>query len=328
VAPKPSVWQKRTRAIFKSAFAKALSFFHAVYRKLSWENLQAAVNASASNAIKLVWIATSILVVGFVVRDLSTDLVTIEPISVPKLFSENGYTPEVASRRLRDAVNDYAAKAGTWMKSPSIAPRDELPNIIVPKIDLSLDTVVSSIRNLLHYGNRRSISGELVLRKNAVWLNLRVDGQRVYSSPSGFDSENPDELLAAAVPALVEQIRPYLVASTLYNDDPARGAQKADDIIARFLVSDVNVLWAHILKGQFLIEEKKDYLQAETVLRRAISLDKANPVAHNNLGLTLNFQGKHDEAMAEYQYAIKLDSKYALPHYNLGNILSACPGTS
>ena len=289
-----------------------------LYQGLTWERLKAVVNAFVNNAAKLLWISLCVLIFVLVLQDLSKDLITIEPISVPKKFAENGYTPEVASRRLRDALGDYARKAGTSMKSPSIAPRDELPNIVVPKIDLSLDTVVSSIRSVLHYGNRRTISGEIVVRGNLAWLRLRVDGEEVFSSPNGFDPENPDELLVVAVPNAMDKIRPYLVASTIYNGDPKQGAQKADEIIDQLPVHDVNVQWAHILKGQFLIDEIKDYVQAESVLRRAISLDEANSVAHNNLGTALQRRGELDAAIEEYRRAIKLDSKYAMPHFNLG----------
>src|SRR5947209_13666052 len=91
--------------------ATARTAFHKLYRSLTWENLKTAVNAFLSNAAKLLWIALCILIFIIVLQDLSEDLVTIEPISVPKIFSENGYTPEVASRRLRDALSNYALKA-------------------------------------------------------------------------------------------------------------------------------------------------------------------------------------------------------------------------
>jgi hypothetical protein len=141
--------------------------------------MNAAISAAPSYVLKLVWIAACVAIVIFILRDLSQDLVTIEPISVPKSFSENGYTPEVASRRLRDVLGDYTLEAGTSMKGPTISPRDELPNIVVPKIDISLDTVLASVRTLLHYGNRRSISGEFTLRDKLAWLRLRVDGKEV-----------------------------------------------------------------------------------------------------------------------------------------------------
>jgi Flp pilus assembly protein TadD len=301
--------------------AKALTGPLIFYRGLTWERVKAVASASMNNAAKLLWIALCIFIFVIVVQDLSKDLITVEPISVPKMLSEDGYTPEVASRRLRDALSTYAGKANTSMKSPSIAPRDELPNIVVPKIDLSLETVVSSIRSVLHYGSRRTISGEMIVRGKLIWLRLRVDGQEVFSSPDGFSLENPDELFVAAVPVVMEKIHPYLVASTLYDGDPVKGIEKADKIIAILPPSNVNVQWSYILKGHFLMRQK-DYVRAESLFRTAIHLNEANSVAHFNLGNALRDQNKHEQAIAEYRRAIEIDPKDADAHVNLGSVLS------
>jgi tetratricopeptide (TPR) repeat protein len=45
-------------------------------------------------------------------------------------------------------------------------------------------------------------------------------------------------------------------------------------------------------------------------------------MAHYNLGIALNDQGKTDEAIAHYQRAIKLRPSYAEAHYNLGRLLA------
>ena len=42
---------------------------------------------------------------------------------------------------------------------------------------------------------------------------------------------------------------------------------------------------------------------------------------HNNLGTALRKEGRLDEAIAEYQEALKIDPDYAPAHYNLGNAL-------
>lgn len=183
MAFEPSIEQKQEKTKAHLWISKALTRAASLYHGLTWDRLKAVASASVGQAAKLLWIALCILLFILVVRDLSTDLVAIEPISVPKAFSDNGYTPEVASRRLRDALSDYANKANTSMKNPSIAPRDELPNIVVPKIDLSLDTVVSAVHSVLHYGSRRTVSGEMIVRGKLAWLRLRVDGREVFSSP-------------------------------------------------------------------------------------------------------------------------------------------------
>jgi len=45
-------------------------------------------------------------------------------------------------------------------------------------------------------------------------------------------------------------------------------------------------------------------------------------MAHYNLGIVLNDQGKTDEAIAHYQEAIELRPRYAEAHYNLGRLLA------
>jgi len=134
-------------------------------------NLQSAAGwiantASISNIFGLTWIVIWVVLCVLVAQDLARDVVTIEPISVPKTLSDNGYTPEVASHRLLDAVKHYASvnRASSFMEVLNIAPRDDLPDFVVPKIDLSLNALVSSIRSVLHYGSGRRISGEFIFR--------------------------------------------------------------------------------------------------------------------------------------------------------------------
>jgi tetratricopeptide (TPR) repeat protein len=261
------------------------------------------------NGLKeLLWFGAIVFVIIFVAQTLWQDLITIEPILVPKTFSENGYTPEVASRHLSDALYNFIDEAGSSIENPNIALRGEAPNFIVPKLDLSLDTLISSLRTLLHYRSRRSISGEFTLRDKRVWLRLRIDREEVYTGLSGIDPENPDELLSAAASSVMDKIQPYLVAVALYDKDPAQAIEKADLIIVRFPESDANVQWSYVLKGKAFIAQK-DYAIAESALRRAIELNPVNWAAHNNLGIALSNQGKLNDAVAEFRRAVQIDPK-------------------
>ena len=51
----------------------------------------------------------------------------------------------------------------------------------------------------------------------------------------------------------------------------------------------------------------------------AIRLKPDNAEAHNNLGVSLNDQGKLDEAIAEYREAIRLKPEHVEAHNNLGS---------
>jgi hypothetical protein len=226
VTREPSYLLKQMMVILRSsvdAVAKGCWSCCRLYRSFTWEHFKAFVKTCSSTTMSLIWIIPAILIIIFVAQNISGNVVTIEPISVPKAFSENGYTPEVASHRLRDAINRFSKSAGSSIQNPNIALRGEVPDIIVPKIDLSLDTIISSVRRLLHYGHRRDISGEFTIRGKLAWLRLRVDGEEIYTSQSGFDPESPDELLAAAASAVVDNIQPYLIASALYASDKKTG---------------------------------------------------------------------------------------------------------
>ena len=70
-----------------------------------------AKTATIGNFVMVTWIGLAAVICGLVVQDLMRDVATIEPISVPKALADNGYTPEVAGHRLRDALNSYASQS-------------------------------------------------------------------------------------------------------------------------------------------------------------------------------------------------------------------------
>ncbi len=296
----------------------------AVWLKLK-ANFQAATgwvarSATLGNVIGLSWIVIFIVIGVLVVEELARDVVTIDPISVPKTLSDNGYTPEVASHRLLDAIQHYASvnKVASLMESLNIAPSDELPDFVVPKIDLSLNALVSSIRSVLHYGNGRRISGELISRDKLA-LRLRVDGVAVYSS--GFDFENPDDLLANAAPAITARIQPHVSALVMYQEHPNEAVERADDIIANPRESNVSVQWAYILKGVYIFDSGNS-AETEHMQRTAVGLNWSNPTPHNNLGRALQHQNRLDEAIVQFQRALSFNPRWAVAHDNLGIALS------
>jgi tetratricopeptide (TPR) repeat protein len=300
-------WLARSRRILRQGF--------------TWKGAVTALKACLIGASRLGWAALGIAVVVILAQSIITEVVNIEPISVPKLFVDSGYTSDVASQRLRDALTRFAKQTGSSMQSPHLALTSELPKITVPKVDISLDTATALVRNLLHLRNTHNVSGEFVLQKDTLGLRLRIDGQEIFTgTTTGFDLTKLDGLLDAAAPSVAREIRPYLIASATYKDDPDRALQMAQSIIARLPASDVNVQWSYILEGKYYLD-RHNPIAAENSLRRAVKIDHTNAAAHYSLAVALENQNKIPDAIAEYHRAIEMQRDSAFAHNNLGQLL-------
>src|SRR5207245_9445203 len=64
---------------------------------------------------------------------------------------------------------------------------------------------------------------------------------------------------------------------------------------------------------------KGDSQGAIAAYEKALSIQSRYPAAHYNLGIALDQNGRIDEAIAQYQQAVQEDSRYAEACYLLGN---------
>ena len=64
------------------------------------------------------------------------------------------------------------------------------------------------------------------------------------------------------------------------------------------------------------------YAEQETLWQDTLAKNPASWMAYNNLGTVLDEKGQIDEAMRQYQAALRLKPDYAEAHFNLGNALS------
>jgi superkiller protein 3 len=68
-------------------------------------------------------------------------------------------------------------------------------------------------------------------------------------------------------------------------------------------------------------ESAGNYVEFETIIRKAIQLYPDEARSYFGLGIALDALGKLEEAISAYRKAIELDPKYAQAYYNLGNML-------
>ena len=77
-----------------------------------------------------------------------------------------------------------------------------------------------------------------------------------------------------------------------------------------------------MLKGNHWLLHS-NYAEAERMFRKAISSNWSAPIPHNQLGLVLQYQGKSDDAMAQFQRVVGIGPHSWLGYNNIGWVLSA-----
>ena len=97
------------------------------------------------------------------------------------------------------------------------------------------------------------------------------------------------------------------------------------ELAARFRFPPIAMVAAAVLVlgGCLLATEHqlRFWRDSETLFRHALAVTGDNDIAHANLGVALEQQGKLDEALAEYRAAARLAPGRYQTHNNLGNLL-------
>ena len=293
-------------------------------RVKSWGKITVAILAGVPSVVVAIGILGSLLVLIFHRHSLDLDA-----IGVPETLSKAGFTSEVATQHLRDAIYAVQERAETSMTKTGVDISQDLSAITIPQTGLSLQSVAVAVRSLVP-GWRHEVSGEFVQLENGLLLRLRHNGKVVFSKtaekadPGTADTLlGKDDLQGGGAFYVVEETQPYVAASALYGDGTSgdnltAAGKEADRIIALFPAGDENVLWAINLK-KLIAEARDDAAQAEVFFKKLPSL----AVARNNLGNIYYGQQKLNEAITEYQAAVRLDPKYSPPHSNLGSLYEA-----
>jgi tetratricopeptide (TPR) repeat protein len=280
--------------------------------KRLWQRATLLWNGTVKFILNLVAVLAFLLFVALLYRIATERSIVIEPISVPQSLAANGYTPEVAARRLRDALTRYHEESQTMKGTSGLTLHSERPSFVVPTVGLSSEAIATFIRDFFDHPRQQQISGEFTIAESKLWLRLRQNGQELYTSTDGVSPSDPDALFALAAPKIFELLgEPYIVASTLYNVDRAKGLQMAKEIIAGWPKSDQNVVWSYILIGLHL-SSIKDHDHAIEQFNEAIHLDPKAATAFVNRGLTYLDRNDRDRAIADLTEAIRVDSKSAI----------------
>jgi hypothetical protein len=176
-------------------------------KRTAWEFGELYWNRCVTLAIN----GVAILAVGFVLyilyQSVTQKVISIAPISVPKEMADEGYTPDVAAERLKDALSDIVTRAHSLKEEPVVVRQADLPSIVVPSTSLSTEALAAQIRRFLGISSRSNVSGEITKVDNKLRLLLRMEGHDLYASPPGGDFKQPDDLLADAAQKILEETR-------------------------------------------------------------------------------------------------------------------------
>jgi tetratricopeptide (TPR) repeat protein len=263
------------------------------------------------------------LVLALVVRGLFANTISIRAITVPKALDERGFTAEVAAQRLRDAMTEYVRDANARMRGTDIELRSDEPNIVLPAVNLSLDTVISALRTFFRSNARRNISGDITDSQSTLWLRLRLNGKIFYTSPAGVSPDHPEQLFDGIASKVLWQIHPYVVASEVSHTNNAKALELVNSIVGDPRTPNEDVALSYNLKA-IILRNRIQYDEGVKAAKKAIELDpyQANP--HNTLGAILRDlgaaernQSRIEEANAEDRAAVELDQHFALPHEHL-----------
>lgn len=107
-----------------------------------WMTLKTFVLNTAGT---LIFLSALILLYKAVVQPA----IAISPISVPKELADKGYTPEATALQLQRALKKIVHDAKSMKHGADVTTQMDVPNIIVPRTGLSLETIAAEIRSLL-----------------------------------------------------------------------------------------------------------------------------------------------------------------------------------
>jgi tetratricopeptide (TPR) repeat protein len=276
----------------------------------------------------------------YVYREVTRDVLIIDPFTVPKQFEEAGLAPEVMANRIGDALRQMETATDSQMKKDILASlHDEgsPPDVEIPGTSLGLKTLVDITRSIFGI-NPKHISGDIVAwvetltntqppiakRQATITVYLAQGRNRNAAVSVEAAADDVELLVRRTAETVLWQVNPYVYASYLADHREYRRAieivramaeNPSEDLLHKAAALG---LWGHVLTKQ------RKYDEAVAKLELAAKLYPKLGFAYNNWGAALEGQGKYDEAIAKFRKAIALiDPKHAaFPYSNWGDALN------
>lgn len=267
-----------------------------------------------------IWVGVIVLffMVEFATMVFRSHSLDLQTITVPNVLTEIGLNSDVATRHLRDAVEDVHNVAHTSSTKNSVELTEEMLNVTIPKTGISLENLAAGIRRQLPGTWHHDVTGEITKSGSIFTFRLRINGKVVFNEEYG-GSDSFSVLIAHGAFKLIEETEPYIAASWLYGDghgDLESAEQTADRVIALFPDDAEKTARAYNLKG--LILKRKGKIEFAVAMFKRAANDL--PIAWSNLGDIYYEQGRLDEAISAYRRNIRYDSHDPYPYHRLGDV--------
>jgi tetratricopeptide (TPR) repeat protein len=273
------------------------------------------------------------LLLSVLIQTVARQTIDVRPFDVPKVLADRGFSPTVAARRLRDAIEHIVSESGSSAERPQFAP--EGPDIVIHEVWLQPEAIASWLGNRLHLRPRQDITGEITIAKeetdkSQVCLRVRFNGLPFPGSglrsldgrancidvPRGTASNVWTQMTNEIMGSGAYVPLPYAGDFDLTRLDelfwsPAWGILKATDPV--FLVSAcayyepaVSRQIAHLI------------IAASPATSRRSSEIAAR--AHNLLGILYSDENKLEDAKGELELASGADQRFAIAMQNVGDL--------
>lgn len=259
--------------------------------------------------LSLCSIAVASAIVALALWQMTKDTIYIQPISVPKTLVDVGYSPDVAARRLQDAMNNVEQLANTSFRMPDFGEASAAPDVIVPSLGVSVQALLYYTYAFFGIDRHKSISGEVIFDDQSVSLLLRIEGRVIFNKTvknrSGRGIEEVADLTSDGARSVIEYVRPYISAAALYHDSPSLSLERANHLIAVLPDDAEDVAWLKTLKAMILFQQGNAG-RAEKILRAVIEERPDFAVAHQDLAIVMEAGGRYGEAIDELAIALRL----------------------
>jgi tetratricopeptide (TPR) repeat protein len=273
----------------------------------------------------------------YVYREVTRDVLIIDPFTVPKRFEEAGITSEVMANRIGDTFRQIEQATRTMMRKDNLSfteAEGSLPDIEIPGTKLGLKTVVDISRSICGIYPKH-ISGDIVLpatvpvtgenssEKNTATVTIYVAQGRNRGPAISVVMPQDDVgfIVRRTAETILGQVNPFLLATYRYDhQEYGQTGELVQQIIQNPSSDRLYKAAAYILWGYALDSEGK-HEEAIAKFQTLIKLDPKGSRAYTGWGDALDSEGKHEEAIAKFQKSIELDPHDGLAYNNWGVVL-------